>query len=285
MFGNFESKIIEFGSVFYYVYLAIFAFVTIVVGIILKNKEKKLQFKVLLILSFIGLILHFSNLLMPEYEGNFLSGLASVSFNSLLSVNITILPFVLLSKNKTLNDYAFYMGLLGGIFTICYPLDIFGKEFSETEVIVYYAKNVILLVVPLYMVIFGIHNLNIKRAPLFPLVFIFIMLVILSNEIILMESGFIDLRNGNFLQPNYNNSNFVFGPTQEIKGFYDNFMEWLVPKPFKEIMVGEYKGSEKFTPVLWLAVPALLYMSIYSFLVSLVFTKLLKKRNLISSDF
>ena len=93
-----------------------------------------------------------------------------------------------------MKDYLCYMGMICGILALIYPMEVFGRGLDELEVIRFYVCNMSLFIVPFYMVFFGIHSLEIKRVPLFPLIFLMVQCLILANEVILMEAGIAEFR-------------------------------------------------------------------------------------------
>ena len=268
---------IEFKGNYYFIYLAAFLIITILFGVIFMKKDKNIQYKVLLGLSFFNFALHFLKLLLPEYSDDMPNSITTVTFENIAAVSTIIMPFVLLSKNKVLRDYMFYIGVIGGLLALAYPMKVFGKEATDLDVIRFYMCHSLLFIVPFYMVFFGIHDLNIKRVPLFPLVFIGVLCLILANEVILMEIGLVEFRSNSFLNYNYRNTSFIFGPIEEFEEFSESFIEPLVPSVFKTVADGTYTGSEKYIPILWLAVPCFIYFSVIGAGFCLFFTKVLKK--------
>ena len=128
------------------------------------------------------------------------------------------------------------------------------------------------------MVLFGVHDLSINRVPLFPLTFLVVECLILANEVILMEAGFVDFRGDvGFLEYNYRNSNFIFGPTEEFKELSDKLIDPLVPDIFKKVGDGSYKGNEKYIPVLWMTVPCFVYFNLIGAVMCFIFTKVFKR--------
>ena len=50
----------------------------------------------------------------------------------------------------------------------------------------------------------------------------------------------------------------------------------LVPDIFKTVGAGEFEGEEKYIPVLWMAVPCIIYFTVIGGIVCLLFTKVFK---------
>lgn len=271
--------IVEIGSVAYYIGLAVFLVLTILIGLLLKNKSDSTKRKILIVISFMGLALHFLKLLMPKYYNDLPISLRKITPENICAVSTIIFPFILLGKNKYAKDYMFYMGIISGISSIALPLEAIGRSLKEIDVIRFYICHYLIFIVPFYMVFYGLHKLEFKRIFFFPISFMIVLALIVVNEVILMETGFVDMRGNDFLNYNYRNSSFIFGPTDNLKEISDKYVDWAVPKPFKTVMVGKYKGADKYAPILWLLVPSYVYLVPFSIIVYFIFVKVLRRGN------
>lgn len=270
--------IIEQWNKIHLITLGVFLVVLVAIGLILRGKGKDAQNKVLLVLAFINLAIHFFKLLIPEYRASAPISYRKVTFENICATTTIMMPFIMLCKNKIMKDYLFYIGLLGGLAALIYPTEAFGRSLDELDVIRFYICHILLFIVPFYMVVFGIHELDIKRVPLFPLVFLVVECLILANEVILMEAGFVDFRgNVGFMDYNYRNSNFIFGPTPDLQELSDKIIDPLVPNLFKTVPVGPHQGETKYLPVLWLLVPCFIYFTVIGGFLCLLFTKVFKR--------
>lgn len=269
---------IKVGNLYYFIGIFLFLFIFILVGVILKNKSKDTRKKILLIISFLSLAIHFLKLFIPIYYNDLPMSLKKITFENICAVSTIVFPFILLKKdNPREKDYMFYMGLISGLAAIVFPTEVFGKELLNLNTIRFYLCHIFIFVVPFYMVFYNIHSLNIKRLLYFPISFLIVLCVIYLNEIILMEMGFVEMRGNDITNYNYRNFSFIFGPIKELEGISNILFDWMVPKPFKQIMVGEFAGTPKYMPILWLIVPCFVYLPLIAFLIYLAFTKLMKK--------
>ena len=270
--------LIELWNTNHLITIAGFLVIAVIFGLILKGKDSSVQKKVLVVISFIALALHFAKLFLPEYKELMPESIASVTFESIGAALVIMAPVILLTKNKIMKDFLFYMGLIATLFAIIYPLDVIGRELTEYEVIRYYLSNVCLFLVSFYMVFFGHHGLSLKRVLVFPLVFIVVECLILANEVILMEAGLVDFRGeAGFLEYNYRDPNFIFGPPAEFAEICETAVEPLVPEIFKTVKGGINAGSEKYIPIAWMIVPCYIYFTVISGLFCLAVTKVFKK--------
>jgi hypothetical protein len=272
------DMVVELWNKYHLITLGVFVFILALIGLIIRKKDQRIQSRVLLVIAFLNLALHFLKLLIPEYREAMPVSFRKVTFENICATTTIMMPFIMLSKNKVMKDYLFYIGLLGGLAALIYPTEAFDRELLELDVLRFYICHMMLFIVPFYMVVFGIHELSLKRVALFPLTFIVVECLILANEVILMEAGFVDFRGDNFLQYNYRNSNFIFGPTDEFKELSDKIIDPLVPTCFKTVGAGNYQGVEKYIPVAWLVVPCIIYFNIIGGLMCILFTKVIKPK-------
>ena len=176
-------------------------------------------------------------------------------------------------KNKHIQDYMFYIGLISGLIALLYPQEPLAKsnQLAETlDIIRFYYHHWMLLSVPLLSVLFGHHKLSYKRVFTPPTGLLLVMLFIMLNQIFQSEIGFIPLRNQNeFFDIGYKNSSYIWGPgTNDAIG---NFFAIFTPKFFKTVPVGAYAGQEKYWPWFWLIVPVYILVPIISFLIAMIF--------------
>lgn len=271
--------IVEMWSLSYFIGILFAILFVVLVGLLLKNKSESGRKKILIVLAFSGLAIHFLKLLIPKYYNDLPISLRKITPENICAVSTIIFPFILLSKNKYAKDYMFYMGIISGIASIVCPLEAIGRSILDIDVIRFYICHILIFTVPFYMVFYNLHKLEFKRIFFFPISFMIILSLIVVNEVILIESGFVEMRSSDFLTYNYRNSSFIFGPTDNLKDIAHKLLDWCIPKPFKEVMVGEYKGEAKYTPILWLLVPCYVYLVPFSMIIYWFFVKVLKRGN------
>ena len=277
-----ESKemIIELWGTYHLITIVAFLAILAIFGLIFKNKDSSLKEKSLIVIAFLNLAIHVLKIfLMPEYKDDVIGNIHLITFENVLNALVIMAPFILLVKNNFSRDFLFYMSLIVVLINVLYPTEMLNRNITDTDVIMFYLTNILLLLSSFYMVLFGVHALDIKRVVVVPLIFIVILGLILANEIILMESGLVDFRSNSFMEYNYRNTSFIFGPTEELKEISDQAIEPLVPDVFKKVPAGTYEGHIKYMPIMWLVVPSFVYLSVASGLVCLFFTKVLKKGN------
>ena len=103
---------IQLGNIWYFLFLfASFGIFTGLYFLLRKKSEKTIKI-VLSSLMIFALVLHFLKGLYPPYSLNYEIHLRDSWFINICGANIALFPFILLSKNKHLKDYMFYIGYM-----------------------------------------------------------------------------------------------------------------------------------------------------------------------------
>lgn len=254
-------------------FMSIFICVGAIVGLyfILRRTSDKTKKIVLFILLAIGLIWHFMKMFYPPYSTNKDTLYKNIWFVNICGANLFFFPFIFLSKSDKAKDYMFYMGVLSGIVSLLYPLEVTRVADQSAiwiDIIRFYYHHTIILGVPLLMVLLGLHKLSYKRVWAVPFYAIGIAMFIMVNQVLQSELGFISLRGDNILTINYPNHSMIWAPFNEV---WSLPFQALCPSYFKKIPVGAHAGEAKYWPLIWLIVPVFVYFVPIMFLVSLIF--------------
>lgn len=254
-----------------------FFFIAISVGgffglyFLLRNKKERDIKSVLISLMVVALILHFLKGLFPPYSENYEIHLRDSWFINICGANIGLFPFMLLSKNKHVKDYMFYIGVLSGLIAICYPIDPILKGANQSkewvDVLRFYLHHNLLWYVPMLMVVLKIHKIEYRRILSTPCIFLIVMLFIMLNQVLQSELGFIGMRGDDIHAIPYVNNSLIWGPDGNIS----KLIEWACPSFFKTIPVGPHAGEAKYWPWFWLIVPCFVILVPICFLLSMIF--------------
>jgi uncharacterized membrane protein YwaF len=234
--------------------------------ILLRKKQPNKQRRVLLLLLFLILALHFLKTLFPPYSTNPEILARDIWFINICAVSILLFPFFFLSKEKHLNDFLVYLGLISGFLALFIPTEALNKNLLTLDVIRFYITHIILFAVPFLMVVLKIHRPDYKRILYTPLIMLSYYIMIIFQQVIQSELGFVPLRSGDFFNPNYRNNSFIWGPgNDELAALFKIF----TPKFLKTVPYGPYVGQIKYWPFFWLIPATFIYFTSIRFLLNL----------------
>ena len=166
----------------YFFYNILIALICVGFYFLMRNKSDKAKYYTILTLLIIGIFVHFSKLLIPEYQNTMPDSIIEVTLSSPCAISALTFPFIYLSKNKTLKDYLVVFGIISGVATLLFPLDIQGKSMFDIDVVRFYVAHLIILLTPLFTYIFKIHTLTKKWVKHTILLFLLVLLIIVINN-------------------------------------------------------------------------------------------------------
>lgn len=279
-----------FGSLSYIVVLIISALIIVSLYFYGKKKSYKAKYMFLFYLASFNFVLHFAKLFFSPYNIEFfmfndLRALRVVSMENICAVNTLVMPFILVSKNKYLKDYLFYIGTLGGLLALLVPVSPYTtREVLSFDMFRYFVCHLSLVICPLFMVLFKLHELDYKRSCYLPFTFLLCMLLIYLNECLLSDMGWLYNADNNYVNnfSNRRNFSFVFGPVESL-GNLGKIFTCFTPENLKIYPVASHQTypslttsvlyqmnvQNRLTPLLWIIIPSVIYLTIYAFIVSI----------------
>lgn len=228
-----------------------------------KIDMKKRKFIVFFLLSF-GFCLHFAKLLFPPYRNLWPKSIRKVTFENICAVSTICFPFFYLSKNKYLRDYMFYLGLISGTAAILFPMTDYYPYFTF-DTFRYYICHIIISLAPLLMVVSGIHHLNYHRILMVSVIFIIVEGLLAINDVFMVKWH---------LNDHYTNFSLPFGLEEKhlnALGKLQNIILIFVPVFLRNKNYIFSGITTQFVPVAWLIIPVFIYLTLGSFLLSLIF--------------
>ena len=264
---------IDMFNFWYFFWIILAAGCTAGLYFLLKNRSVRTQKAVLFSLLVVGFLLHFLKAYIPPYSVDEARMLRDSWFVNICAANIALFPFMFFSKNKKIQDYMFYIGVISGLIALFYPQEPMAKldQLSEQlDIIRFYFHHWMLLTVPLLTVLFKHHKLSYKRVYVAPVGLLGLMLFIMINQLFQAELGFTSLRLSNdFFAIGYKNTSYIWGPG--VNDALGNFFALFTPKFFRIVPVGANAGKEKYWPWFWLIVPVFLLVTPIAFLLCMIF--------------
>jgi hypothetical protein len=242
-----------------------------VVTVLWARKAKKERVHLFItVLLIVNAALHFLKIFLPSYFNDLPYSLKKISPDNICAVSVIFFPIMYLWGGKAFKDYMFYLGIISGFGVYLIPSSYDGYAINSVETVVeiarFYFCHMPLVIAPLAMVASGLHRLDHRRVYLTPLIFLGVLAVVGINEVLLKISGITNASWQDVFSNNYRNGAMVFGPMsvldRSLGGFY-----WLILPFFKYTWPGT--NSVYYVPVLWIALPAFVFMSLGCFLISL----------------
>lgn len=249
---------VEMFNIAYFIPIIITIVFTTLFILLFKNKSDTTKNRVIVIMLFFNLALHFAKLFFLPYSQRFPTSIRKVTFENICAVSTLIFPFIYLSKKRPLRDYMYYVGVLGGIAALLVPTEALGNKLFVFDSIRFYTSHIILFLAPVLMLSYKLHKLNYKKVWQSIFLFFGVLTLIMVNELILSLVGLSDIKL--FFSRHYRNNSFVFGPTKEFDDFANKFFLPFVPK-FLRTNYFNLNVDQFFFPILWLFFPVFIYFT------------------------
>ena len=262
---------LDFSNIWYVLSLIVLILLPIILYFLLRGRSDKTIKKVLLGMAFANFTLHFLKFFHPTYICDVNDALIKISLENICAVTTVVLPFAMLSQNKTIKGYFYLIALLGGFMAVLMTTEPNGKYVFEFDSLRYYFCHYILFVVPILAVALKEFKPDFKSSVWMPLMFFTGQTIILLNEVFLGLVGLVNYTTESFLSSDFRNPSFVFGPFSEFQSMVDS-ISFLIPEIFTKNIFGIEGVGDFYWPVIWLLVPVVIFFPVVYFLFTLPFT-------------
>lgn len=263
---------VQIGNGYYILYIEFAAVYLLLLLLSLRKRSEKTMRIVFLVLLFSNLAMHFLKQLFPPYREGFPYTLRSSALQNICAVSTVFFPFIYLKKKQTvLHDYAYFIGMCGGLGALAFPTETLGNPPFAPDTIRFYFCHTTLIVVPLAAAILGLYRPRLKKFWAIPLLFLAHQTIICLDEFFLIGVGAVPGATfSDLLDPGFRNSSFTFGVRPDFAGAAFLF-DPLVPSFFKTDAFHLNGGKPFYFPVLWLIIPTFCYLIPVYLLFSLPF--------------
>ena len=263
--------IIYYGSIAYFLLIALALLLPLILFFFLRRKSRKISKRVILFLMALNLFQHlFKSYLYPQYRGMGFTAL-STAYN-VCAFLIIFSPLVFLLKINFLSDFFFFVGSVAGIIAIAVPYWHIGRPIYDEEVIRFFICHALLFASSVLPIALKIHKPSYKRFYLVGISFFSAIILIILNDVICLRLGIypgVDLSDGVYVAMKKINPCWSFGPPDAFSSFLP-IAKRISPDVFL-IKNGAYSP----TPVLWYIIPGYIVITVLSFF---VFTSLDRTR-------
>ena len=263
--------IMEIGNIYYILSLVLLIICPTILYFFVKNKSEGQIKLILVLIAFGNFLLHFLKILHPSYLADMKYSLIRLSLENICGLTSVFLPFVMLSKNKALKGYFYFMAFLGGMMAVIKTTDPVGVSITEFNTIRYYICHYILFSIPIVAVLTGEYNPKISTAFFIPVLFLGGLTVIFLNEVFLIAVGLVDYVPKMFFSSEWRNAAFVFGPAPEYQWLVDEF-SFLVPEIFRTNIFGVEGLTNIYWPVIWSVIPVTIFLPITYLVLTIPFS-------------
>ena len=179
----------------------------------LQNKSEKFKFWFLFTLTLVAWAVHFSRY---WFDPNFAT--YKLFFVDLCGFSTMMYPLFILTKKKILKDYMYYLGALFAFLSLAYPNTIEGNPMFEYDSIRFFFAHVILMMVPILLVAWKMHEPNIRN-----LGWIFVLLMVGGIYNMALTSFFVEVG----LRNSYTNYMGIWGHKDSIYSYALIVAPWL----------------------------------------------------------
>ncbi len=251
---------VEVGNRFYFMYLGIALAVFVILLLILRKTSKKTARLVLILILFANLALHFLKQTFEPFASHFPNMLTESTLQNICAVSTVVCPFIyLIKKQNILHDYMFFICGCGGLAGLVYPTEAIGEAAFMPNIIRFYFCHASLVIVVVLAAVLGIYRPRLKSFWAVPLLFLAQETIIALNECFLIKVGLLKCDYSRLLDRGFRNQSFAFGLRPDFDWGWPLFKPF-VPKFLTTDAFHINGGKPFYFPVLWMTIPAIVYL-------------------------
>ncbi len=252
--------IVKLGNGFYFLYIGIAAVFFLLLLLILWKRGERTKRAVLLAILFFNFALHYLKQAFPPYINDQPQSLSRSTVQNLCAVSTVFFPFIfLIKKQNILHDFMYFIGMCGGFAALAFPTEALGMPAFAFDTIRFYLCHISLFAVPLASAVLGLYRPRLSRFWAIPLLFLLWETVICLNEFYMIGVGLVKAKPADLLNAGFRNSSFAFGVRPDF-AWAKKLFDPLVPSFFRTDAFHINGGKPFYFPVLWLIVPAFVYL-------------------------
>ena len=257
------------------VHFVVFTAITVLVFFTTRHNRRASKI-VIGSLCFLSLLIHLTRLPFPPHGDTFPSSIQFIMPITVSAFSSFSFFFIFMWGNKTWKDFMFYVGVLGGLMAMFMPVAALDNPWYHYEVIRFMTAHALNGFLPLMMVLCGHHKLDYRYSWRAMFVLVFVLCIILLNEIFMMALGIVHFNDLNhFFSASTRNGALIFGP-EPRGGFASWLFSTLTPAfartaPFDITSLGISQGEVFYWPIIWIMFPGAVVLLPMCFLLCLVF--------------
>lgn len=174
------------GSLVYYIWIFVTVLLLALGAYFMRNMQKQTQLRILFGMTLFAYVVHFSRYwLDPDLK------IYTLFFEDLCGFNTMLLPFLFKMKNKVTKDIMYFVAMVFASHSLFYPNNIDGDPILYYNTIRFFFAHFILVAVPLWMVIWGLHRPNWRNIPWMVVYVIVGAMYSFSLSVVLKETGLV----------------------------------------------------------------------------------------------
>jgi len=235
--------------------------ITIAIAATPLRKNKKHTKILISVMLWFGFVIHFTRLPFPPHGDSWPSSIQYITPISISAFCAIVFPFIFHWGNRTWRDFMFYFGILGGIIALVMPIAALDRPWYQFDAIRFFIQHGINGFAPLLMVICGHHRINWRWAWVSFFVLLFVLGIILVNEILLTAMGVVEQDMQQLLSAERRNGAMIMGP-EPRGGLGSDLFNFFCPPWFQTALfdipgAGVYRGDQFYWPIIWVVVPGI----------------------------